>query len=366
MIAIGAALGADGTSGEAQIQQAFDVAILTAPAATRVGDRVVLAHELHLTNFAHRPLTLERLRVEDVRSNWTLLDLTGTALARATEQVGPARSYKLTVPPGGRVIVYVDAAVDRASKPAELRHVVSYVATGGGEPAHGTIEATVSVDNRSIPLLSPPLRGGYWAAIYDPSLERGHRRVVYAVGGRARIVGRFAVDWMRVGPETARSKDNGLGAEVLAVADGIVASMRDGVPEPAAGQPRPQVGMADATGNYVSIDIGDGRYAFYEHLLPGILVKPGQGVRRGQLIARLGSTGQAWRPHLHFHLADANSPLAAEGLPYLLEGAQVHGAYDSIAAFEAGEAWTRRSAPVKLTGFPAPNAVLSFPGPADH
>lgn len=53
---------------------------------------------------------------------------------------------------------------------------------------------------------------------------------------------------------------------------------------------------------------------------PGSLrVKLGDKVRRGQVLGLVGNSGNSTEPHLHFHLADANSPLGAEGLPYVLD-----------------------------------------------
>src|SRR3546814_15182295 len=46
--------------------------------------------------------------------------------------------------------------------------------------------------------LSPPLRGGPWVAVYDPGMERGHRRVFYATEGSATLPGRFAIDFMKL------------------------------------------------------------------------------------------------------------------------------------------------------------------------
>ena len=152
----------------------------------------------------------------------------------------------------------------------------------------------------------------------------------------------------------------GSGAPVLAVADAVVAATRDGVAEVAAGQPRPPVTLADATGNYIALQLGSGHYAFYEDLAPGLPVKPGDRVRRGQVIARLGSTGQASRPHLHFHVADENSPMGAEGQPYLLAGARIIGAYSSIADTEAGGPWRSASGQVRKSGLPPANSVIIF------
>src|SRR3546814_17672299 len=55
-----------------------------------------------------------------------------------------------------------------------------------------------SSDVCSSDLLGAPLRVGPWAAIHSPEWPRGHRRVLYAVAGRARIPGRFAIDWVRL------------------------------------------------------------------------------------------------------------------------------------------------------------------------
>jgi murein DD-endopeptidase MepM/ murein hydrolase activator NlpD len=94
--------------------------------------------------------------------------------------------------------------------------------------------------------------------------------------------------------------------------------------------------------------------------MPGLLVRPGQRVTRGQVIGRLGSTGQASRPHLHFHLADSDSALDAEGQPYLLEDVQVVGRYASIDAFERGEPWQRSIQATAAPSFPTPNSVVEF------
>jgi hypothetical protein len=62
-------------------------------------------------------------------------------------------------------------------------------------------------------------------------------------------------------------------------------------------------------------------FARYAHLQPGSLqVKTGDPVRRGQVIARIGDSGDARGPHLHFQVTTASSLfVAGEGVPYLIE-----------------------------------------------
>ncbi len=54
-------------------------------------------------------------------------------------------------------------------------------------------------------------------------------------------------------------------------------------------------------GNMIIIDHGGGWNTLYAHL-KGPLVKPGQYVRQGDVIARAGGTGRATGPHVHFEI----------------------------------------------------------------
>ncbi len=54
-------------------------------------------------------------------------------------------------------------------------------------------------------------------------------------------------------------------------------------------------------GNYIIIDHGDGYTSLYGHCSE-LLVSEGQTVSRGQIIAKVGSTGWSTGPHLHFEV----------------------------------------------------------------
>jgi murein DD-endopeptidase MepM/ murein hydrolase activator NlpD len=193
--------------------------------------------------------------------------------------------------------------------------------------------------------------------------------VLYAVDGHAHLPGRFAMDYFGVDEAGKTYRGNGkrpsdyfgYGVDVLAVADGTVVAARDDFVEPATLAAAPErVSMGDATGVYVALDIGGGRYAFYEHMQPGLAVKVGQKVRRGDRLGAVGLTGQAMTPHLHFHVANANAPLAAEGMPYHLTKYRLLGGYDSIADFGA-KPWRPLPVPRDVNmSLPAPNVVVSF------
>ena len=148
-----------------------------------------------------------------------------------------------------------------------------------------------------------------------PSNDSGHRRMPLQLFGRSAFAQRYAIDYMLVDAEGRASPveggDNdtypGYGAEVIAVADGVISSVLDGVPENRPGETsRPaDFNLSTAIGNHVILDIGEGRYALYAHLLPrSVPVQVGQQVRRGQVLGQVGNSGNSGGPHLHFHITD--------------------------------------------------------------
>jgi hypothetical protein len=68
-------------------------------------------------------------------------------------------------------------------------------------------------------------------------------------------------------------------------------------------------------GNAVILRSG-GVYAAFAHLAPGTVeVAVGQRVGTGDLIGRVGHTGNSTSPHLHFQLMDSAELMSARGIP---------------------------------------------------
>lgn len=336
----------------APVRQGIELAIPHPPSPLPTATGTRLAYELHLTSFARDDVEIRRVRAIDPRNGRVIASLENQPLQSALRIVGlpvDGTDHR-RLAPGRRAVAYLDLMIDGAP-PTTIDHSIEFRLPPGDL---AKVRRTIHIDARPLPRLGPPLAGGPWVAVYEPMMDFGHRRYVYAVAGAARIPGRHAVDWLR----PAGSAQPALGAPVLAVADAVVVAARDGVAEPDPKGPRPSPVLGDATGNYIALDLGGGGFAFYEHLMPGLAVVTGDRVRRGQIIARIGSTGQASEPHLHFHLASANSPLDAEGMPYRLDGLRILGRYASIEAFGRGDDWMRT--PAAVVPFPPPNAVVTF------
>jgi hypothetical protein len=72
--------------------------------------------------------------------------------------------------------------------------------------------------------------------------------------------------------------------------------------------------LPNILGNHVILRSG-AFYAGFAHLLPdSVAVEPGQAVNAGDVIGRVGHTGNSTAPHLHFQLMDTADLMAAHGI----------------------------------------------------
>ena len=343
----------------------FDVAVPVAPTAFKAGGKTHLVYELHATNFSRSECVLTRLEVTGAGER-PLARYEGSELAAMLARPGtPPDVEKPKVGGGLRAVIYLWLPLDAGAEiPTTIQHRLSFKV--GDFPEEMSVEAArVAVGQKPL-VIGPPLRGGEWLAGNGPSNTSGHRRALIPVAGQAHIAQRFAIDWVRLREDgrtfTGDQKDNKnyrcYGAEALAVADAVVAAVKDGIPENVPGVTSRAVPITLETvgGNHVTLDLGEGRYAFYAHLQPGSLrVKVGDKVRRGQVVGLVGNSGNSTEPHLHFHVSDANSPLGSDGLPYLLPAFEVQGKGWGWKATEAKAAEKRRME------IPLENDVVRFP-----
>ncbi len=132
----------------------------------------------------------------------------------------------------------------------------------------------------------------------------------------------------------------------------------------------PLITVETVDGNHIVQDIGGGTYGFYAHLQKGsLLVKPGDTVKKGQVIAKLGNTGNSDSSHMHFHLMNGPSVLGSDGVPYVLDAFEYDGQVpvDEIAATDSNLTGNFLSGQLaspepRTDELPMSLAIVNFPG----
>ncbi len=93
------------------------------------------------------------------------------------------------------------------------------------------------------------------------------------------------------------------GIDVIAAAPGVVANVRDGMPDANFRLFGTSAVFDRGRGNVVVLEHDDGTQTAYSHLRRGsIVVQPGDRVSRGQTLAQMGMSGLTEFPHLHFEV----------------------------------------------------------------
>ena len=129
------------------------------------------------------------------------------------------------------------------------------------------------------------------------------------------------------------------GHEVFAPCDGAVVQAQDGWAERArmhvvsdsivaiksahAFDPRKD-DVRSIAGNHIIIQHKTGFFAALVHLQTGSLsVSAGNQIKKGDLLGRVGHSGNSYTPHLHFQLTDSSDITCSNGLPCAFERYEV-------------------------------------------
>jgi murein DD-endopeptidase MepM/ murein hydrolase activator NlpD len=301
------------------------------------------------------PVTLERVRIDVEKSG----DVVGSqlvdaeALTKAAQtfaayaQAGVLAAYDfqfqtsrylagvgfpagLTLAPGEAIVLQRRAFLFTGLPDALVVTVEGRDESGAPVSASGRLAV---VDHHSPNEYSFPVRGT-WIAGAAPSLHSHHRWGA---------IQEFALDLVQIGEGGITHTGDGsrldqyyaYGQPVYAVGDGTVVAAKGDSPESdqslkqpgesgeayfqrsmAAQQGLLAQGFAAILGNHVVIEHPHGEFSMYVHLQPGsVSVAPGDEVTRGQLIGRLGHSGNSTEPHLHFHVTDGPDLSYSRSLP---------------------------------------------------
>lgn len=301
------------------------------PTSYHSGTQLNLIYELYLTNFGTSAIHVNWVEVVGTQSHEVVSTFDSSILQTMMQPLGldsDDPKQKLTLQAGQTSIVFLEIkGVLEKPMPAMLIHrLITDLDTLEG--------ATISTEHTRLQVISAPVEGRGWTADDGPgnSETNHHRRGVLTLGGSAVNSRRFAIDWKQYQNGSSFSGNSRVvqdyycyGKNVYAVSNGRVITAKDGLPNNIPGhgeQFHPAVPTTFQTiaGNNITIDIGYGQYAYYMHLQPGsLLVKTGDRVKKGQLLARIGASGDAREPHLHFEITTSPALLRGEGIPYLID-----------------------------------------------
>ncbi len=342
-----------------------------------------IVYELVITNTNGTPATLNKVSVLDGSDpSKVLASFEGADLLSRLRMAIGGVAKTADMEQGATRLFLIDIALPAdAVIPSRLEHRLDLLAGPGPAPAPAVtmdyVTAPITI-SRSLRVIGPPLRGRHWVDTNGCCEPRGaHRAAGLAVNGGIYYAQRFAIDWMQldnqgrlVHGDSANVKNyTCYGADILAVADGTVIQTQNDLDNQKPGTlPDPKtITIDNVDGNHVILDLGGGVYAFYAHMQKnGVVVHVGDHVTRGQVLGKLGNTGNTSAPHLHFQLMDGPSALGAQGIPYLIDSFQLAGEINK-AQFDAAPGiegdWSKGLLPTpspRTKEFPLDLNVVNF------
>jgi hypothetical protein len=297
-------------------------------------------YEILVVNVLSEPVTLASVTVLDPAGN-ELLRIEGSALAAATQTLF-AKTATPVVPASAAVSVDVDLILPPDTAPERVTHRVAYTLKADSELALmvDSLEVNapeVTINRQPAMVIRPPFKRKGWLATTACCKPNVHRDLRVAIDGvRIETAETFAIDWAKVkndrlfdGNGKRVEQYYGFGEDVLAVADGTVVYIHDGMPDETPSALMVPKSKSDYGGNNVILEITPNVFAWYAHLRQGSLtVKVGDTVKAGAPIAKLGNTGPSEGPHLHLGLLDKPDPIGGRSLPFVFDSFTLDGEVD--------------------------------------
>ena len=274
--------------------------------------------------------------------------------------------------PGQQGVVVLDIRLSRGTPaPTALLHRFSVQPLPPGSGQEVRIGGGVVRVEQEPPLVvAPPLEGRRWLNIGGCCGPSAHRKALLPVNGDLHLAQRYAVDLVQLsprrrivtGPLDEVSSYPGYGSPVRSATAGTVVRAVDEHPDQVPLDPEP-VGLTDAGGNHVGVATGDGRVVWYAHLAPGsVRVEKGDVVHVGEVLGRLGNSGNTTLPHLHFQVSDGPSLLGSEGVPWVLAAYRSLGSSPPVNTIDIRDPVTLRERwqGLHLLRLPLERQVISF------
>lgn len=239
-------------------------------------------YELLVVSVFSEPVTLSSVAVLDPAGK-ELMRIQGDALAAATQTLFEKTATPV-IPASPAVSVDVDLVLPPGIAPERVNHRIAYTLAVDSKLA--LMIRSLQVDGPEVTInhqpaivIKSPLRGNGWLAAVGCCKPNIHRDLRVAIDDRRIETGEtFAIDWNRVKNDRIYDGDGkkleqhyAFGQDVLAVADGTIVSIHDGMPDQTPFQVMLPKSEEDYGGNHVMLKIAPNVFAIYMHLQPGSL-----------------------------------------------------------------------------------------------
>ena len=308
--------------------------VLQPPSLMFAENKQFLVYEVFLTNFKNRSIELINVDVGDKNKDSKITNTFNEATLNgmmAPIGVNFSSDDATIILPGMQKILYMWVAFDEdADVPNTLQQTFTFQPLNEDSKPIALAPIPMPINTEEMVVVAAPLRGDYWVSANGPDNASEHRRAYQIGDGKAYFPQRYAIDFVKIGTDGLTYKDSksknpnyySYDANIYSVASGNVISVRNDIPEntPNTGITAVAIDKDTTFGNYIFVDIGNNLYALYAHLIPGsIQVKAGDRVEKGQVLGKLGNSGNSAEPHLHFQITDASDIIYSNGIPYGFE-----------------------------------------------
>jgi hypothetical protein len=106
------------------------------------------------------------------------------------------------------------------------------------------------------------------------------------------------------------------GKDIIATADGVVVKVCDKYKNSRVDGKKGYCDAADLRGNHIIIQHENNEYSVIAHLAPGsVIVKIGDKVKQGDIIAKCGNSGNTSEPHVYFQIQKDKNFFLSASLP---------------------------------------------------
>ena len=309
----------------------YNLKVTFAPTAVKSTDnKINLMYNVEVLNFEADGYKLKDFQVLNSATDTKLCSIsdTGRYLMIYKPVIGSIPEELFYYPLVGHATYRfnIGLVLDPTLVPQKIKHRLILVKDGKERTIEG---AETTVSSGPVPVLGAPLKGNQFISANTTTLVN-NQHPIYQITYRGNTVvpERYCVDWNKIdatgnpyhGDLTLYTNWYIYGQNVYAVENGTIIAVTDGMPDQSPVGTVSNVNLYNGGGNSVVIYIAGVGYAIYGHMIPNsIMVKAGQEVIKGQIIGKVGNSGNSQAPHLHFGLHTEYPYYISEGLPYYID-----------------------------------------------